>query len=133
MNLEQALHILGGNFAKCQVNKNRAYSSKEYGGLSLCFRYSRKYEGNVWWTSESPLTIDGTEFIIIALQHCGLLVLPRNIVLYKYWADLNVSTLKNGRRNIRIKEEEVKIFLYNRREQPTVDVTEYLRPCVVSR
>ena len=69
MTLEQALKILGGNFAKCTVNKNRAYSNKEDGGLSICFRYSRKYEGNVWWTSESPLTIDGTEFIIIALQH----------------------------------------------------------------
>ncbi len=131
MTLEQALKILGGNFAKCTVNKNHAYSNKEDGGLSICFRYSRKYEGNVWWTSESPLTIDGTEFIIIALQHCGLLVLPRNIVLYKYWSDLDVSTLKNGRRNVRIKDEDGRIFLYNRKGQQAVDVTEYLQPCNV--
>lgn len=133
MNLEKALQILGGAFAKCHVgkNKNQAFSSREDGGLSVCFRYTKMYVGNVWWTSESPLTIDGCNYLIIALQNRGLLVLPRQVVMSDYWSALNVSMLKSGRRNIRIREEDGKFVLYNRRNQTSADVTEYLHPCDV--
>lgn len=133
MNLEKALQILGSNYAKCHVgkNKNQAFSNREDGGLSVCFRYTKMYDGNAWWTSESPLTMDNGDCIIIALQHRGLLVLPRNVVMQDYWADLNVSTLKSGRRNIRIREEDDKFVLYNRKNQTIVDVTEFLHPCDV--
>lgn len=128
MNLQQTLKILGSDFAKCHVgsNKNQAFSNREDGSLSVCFRYSKMYDGNVWWTSELPLTIDACDFIIIAMQGCGLLVLPRNVVMLQYWEDLDVSTLKSGRRNIRVKAENGKLYLYNRTNQPKIDVSEYL-------
>lgn len=133
MNLEKALQILGGDFAKCHVgkNKNQAFSRREDGGLSVCFRYTKMYDGNVWWTSESPLTIDGSNYLIISLQNRGLIVLPRQVVMFDYWSALKVSMLKSGRRNIRIREEYGKLVLYNRKNQATVDVTEYLHPCDV--
>lgn len=131
MNLEQALKILDGDFAKCRVNRNRAFSDREDGGLSVCFHYTKMYESNVWWTSETFLAVDSCNYLIIALQNRGLLVLPRR-VLIDYWTDLKVSTLKSGRRNIRIKEEYSKILLYNRSNQRPIDVTEHLHPCEVS-
>lgn len=130
MNLEKALKILDGDFAKCRVNRNRAFSDREDGGLSVCFHYTKMYESNVWWTSETFLAVDSCNYLIIALQNRGLLVLPRK-VLIDYWTDLKVSTLKSGRRNIRIKEEYSKILLYNRSNQRTIDVTEHLHPCEV--
>lgn len=134
MDLEKALQILGGNYAKCHIgkNKNQAFSNREDDSLSVCFRYTKMYDGNIWWASESPLTMDSSDCIIIALQHRGLLVIPRNIVMQDYWNDLNISTLKNGRRNIRIKEEDGKLILYNGKKQATVDVMEYLLPCEVT-
>lgn len=133
MNLEKVLQILGGDYAKCHVgkNKNQAFSNREYGGLSVCFRYTKMYDGNVWWTSESPLTMGSCDCIIIALQDRGLLVLPRKIVL-EYWDKFNVSTLKHGYRNIRLKEADGKLVLYNGKSQATVNVTEYLHPCEVT-
>lgn len=132
MNIEQALQILGGDFAKCRPNnRNRAFSERQNGGLSVSFHYTKEYSNGVWWTSESPLAVDGYDYIIIALQNCGLLVLPRKVVMYDYWANLNVSTLKGGRKNIRIKSENGRLLLYNRDTQPTIDVTEHLRPCGV--
>lgn len=131
MNLEQALKILGGDFAKCRVNRSRAFSDREDGGLSVCFHYTKMYGSNVWWTSETFLAVDSCNYLIIALQNRGLLVLPRK-VLIGYWTDLKVSTLKSGRRNIRIKEEYGKIYLYNCSNQRPIDVTEHLHPCEVS-
>lgn len=132
MNIEQALQILGGDFAKCRANnRNRAFSERENGGLSVSFHYTKEYSNGVWWTSESPLAVDSCDYLIIALQNCGLLVLPRKVVMFDYWANLNVSTLKGGRRNIRIKSENGKLLLYNRENQTAVDVTEYLYQCEV--
>lgn len=132
MNIEQALQILGGDFAKCRANnRNRAFSEREKGGLSVSFHYTKEYGSNIWWTSEFFDAVDGYDYIIIALQNCGLLVLPRKVVMYDYWANLNVSSLKGGRKNIRIKSENGKMLLYNRDTQPTIDVTEHLRQCEV--
>ena len=128
MNLEQALKILGGDFSKCEVTKNKheAYSKREDGGLSVRFRYSKVYDNYIWWTSEMPINVDCSNYIIIALQNRGLLVLPREIIIHHYWDKLNVSTLKNGRRNIRIKEDDGKLVLFNRKDQETIEVTKYL-------
>lgn len=132
MKLEKALQILGDDFAKCHVdkNKNQAFSNREDGGLSVCFRYTKIYDGYVWWTSESPLTMENCDYLIIALQNRGLLVLPRKVVL-NYWDKFNVSTLKHDFRNIRIREEDGKLVLYNGKSQDTVDVTEFLQACEV--
>ena len=88
------------------------------------------YGKNIWWTSESVLIADSFNYTIIALQSYGLLVLPCK-VLISYWEELNVSYLKSGRRNIRIKEENGNIYLYNSKDQNDVDVTQYLRQCEV--
>lgn len=130
MNLSQAIHILGGNFAKCKVKQNRGYSDRKDGGLSISFHYTKMYGKNIWWTSESVLIADSFNYTIIALQRYGLLVLPCK-VLISYWEELNVSYLKSGRRNIRIKEENGNIYLYNSKDQNDVDVTQYLRQCEV--
>lgn len=131
MNIEQALHILGGEFAKCSINRNRAFSKRENGGISICFHYSKLYEKCKWWTSESFLIVDSFNYIIVALQNCGILALPCKLVK-DYWHELNVSALKNGNRNIYIKEDAGKIVLYNRSNQHFVNVTEHLHPCVVT-
>lgn len=127
MNLENALKALGGDFAKCRVGnlKNQTFSHREDGGLSVCFRYTKEYDGKVWWTSEQPLTMDSCDYLIIALQNLGLLVLPRKVVL-NYWETLKVSTLKDGRRKIYVGDKDGKTVLYNGKSQDTIDVSEYL-------
>ncbi len=134
MNLAKALQILGGDFSECEVARNRNYAIHRNGRgrLSVRFHYSKMYDGgNIWWTSEFPLNLEGCDYLIIALQSRGLLVLPSDVVSLKYWEKLNVPALKSGRRNIRIREDNGRLVLYNRKGQDVVDMTEYLHPCEV--
>lgn len=131
MKLEQALQILGGNFAKCTVNLNRAFSDRQDGGLTLCFRYAERQDGPAWQTSESTAYVDSSDFLIIALQGCGLLVLPRKLVFYDYWLDHNFPALLQGIREIFIREDGGKILLCDASGKALLDVTEHLRPCEV--
>ena len=131
MKLEQALQILGGNFAKCTVTLNRAFSDHQDGGLTLCFRYAERHDGPAWQTSEVTGIVDSSDFLIIALQGCGLLVLPRKLVFYDYWLDHNFPALLRGIREIFIREDSGKILLCYASGKPLIDVTEHLRPCEV--
>lgn len=131
MNLEQALQILGGNFAKCCVHDNRAFSLHQDGGLSVCFRYAERQDGPAWYTSERTAYVDSSDFLIIALQGCGLLVLSRKLVFYDYWLDHNFPALIQGIREIFIREDGGKILLCDASYKPLIDVTEHLRPCEV--
>jgi len=122
MKLEQALSILGKDFEDFKVKGNVAHSTK----YSICYRYSKMYDGKpVWWTSETFLRADASDFVIISIEHRGILVIPSKVIK-DYWYNLKVGALANGRIKIRIKEEDGKIVLYNNKEQDTYDVSEYL-------
>lgn len=131
MNLEQALQILGGNFAKCCVTNNRAFSDRQNGRLSVCFRYAERQDGPAWLTSERTAYVDSSDFLIIALQGRGLLVLPRKLVFYDYWLDHNFPALIQGIREIFIREDNGKILLCDASGKALFDVSEHLRPCGV--
>lgn len=131
MNLEQALQILGGDFAKCRVSLNRAFSDRQDGGLSLCYRYAQRQDGPAWLTSELTLNVDSADYLIIALQGRGLLVLPRKLVFHDYWFANNFPLLKQGIREIFIREDSGKILLCDASGKELLDVTEYLQPCGV--
>lgn len=122
MKIEQALSILGSDFADFKIKGNCAYSPK----ASICYRYSKMYEDKpIWWTSEYFIRADSSDFVIIAIENRGILVIPSKIIK-DYWYSLDMGTLANGRIKICIKEEDGKIVLYNKKDQPTYDVTEYL-------
>lgn len=122
MKIEKALSILGKDFEDFKVKGNVAHSPK----CSICYRYSRMYDNKpVWWTSETFLRADASDFVIIGIENRGILVIPSKVIK-DYWYNLDVKPLANGRINIRIKEDSGKIVLYNRQDQPTIDITEYL-------
>ena len=125
MKIEQALSILGTDFADFKVKGNCAYSAKS----SICYRYSKMYKDkHVWWTSEYFIRADSSDYVIIAIENRGILVIPSKVIK-DYWYFLDMGSLANGRIKILIKEEDEKIVLYNKKDQPTYDVTEYLVNC----
>lgn len=122
MKIEQALSILGSDFADFKIKGNCAYSPK----ASICYRYSKMYEDKpIWWTSEYFIRADSSDFVIIAIENRGILVVPSKIIK-DYWYSLDMGTLANGRIKICIKEEDGKIVLYNKKDQRTYNITEYL-------
>lgn len=121
MKLEQALSILGSDFDNFKIDGNCAHSPNN----SICFRYSKMYDKAVWWTSEYFDRADSSDFVVIAIQDRGILVIP-SYTIKEYWHTLNMVTLAKGRIKIRIKEENGRIVLYNNKTHPTFDVTEFL-------
>ncbi len=122
MKIEQALSILGKDFEDFKVKGNCAYSPTS----SICFRYSKMYNGKpIWWTSEYFNRADASDFVVIAIENKGILVIPSKVIK-DYWYFLEVGQLANGRIKIRIKEEDGKVVLYNNKDQQTYDVTAYL-------
>ena len=122
MKIEQALSRLGSDFEDFKVKGNCAYSPKS----SICYRYSKMYgDKPIWWTSEYFIRTDSSDFVIITIENRGILVIPSKIIK-DYWYFLDMGTLANGRIKIRIKEEDGKIVLYNKKDQHTYDVTKYL-------
>ena len=122
MKIEQALSILGSDFTDFKIKGNCAYSPKS----SICFRYSKMYSDKpIWWTSEYFIRADSSDYVIIAIENRGILVIPSKVIK-DYWYFLDLGSLANGRKKIRIKEENGKIVLYNKKDQPTYDVSEYL-------
>ena len=122
MKIEQALSILGSDFADFKIKGNCAYSPTS----SICFRYSKMYSDKpIWWTSEYFIRADSSDYVIIAIENRGILVIPSKVIK-DYWYFLDLGSLANGRKKIRIKEENGKIVLYNKKDQPTYDVSEYL-------
>lgn len=122
MKIEQALLILGNKLEDFTIKGNCAYSSK----LSICYRYSKIYDDKpIWWTSEYFNRAKSSDFVVITLENRGILVIPSKRIM-DYWHSVNMGTLSNGRIKIRIKEEDGKIVLYNKKDQPTYDVTEHL-------
>jgi len=124
MKIEQALSVLGKDFENFKVKGNVAHSYK----YSICYRYTKMYMYNdkpIWWTAEFPLRADASDFVIIGIENRGILVIPSKVIK-DYWYNLEVGALADGRMNIRIKEDNGKIVLYNNKEQETYDVTEYL-------
>ena len=122
MKIEQALSILGSDFADFKIHGNCASSPTS----SICFRYSKMYDDKpIWWTSEYFIRADSSDFVIIAIENRGILVILSKVI-QDYWYFLEVGSLANGRKKIRIKEENGKIVLYNKKDQSTYDITEYL-------
>lgn len=122
MKIEQALKILGKDFETFKVKGNCAYSPT----TSLCFHYSKMYNGKPkWWTSEPVIRVNASDYMVIAIESKGILVIPSEVIK-DYWDSLEVRQLTSGRTNIYIKEKEGKIVLYNKKDQPSYDVTQYL-------
>ena len=122
MKIEQALSILGSDFEEFKVKGSCAYSPNS----SICFRYSKMYNGKpIWWASEYFNRADASDYVVIAIENKGILVIPSKVIK-DYWYFLKVRQLANGRTKIRIKEEDGKIVLYNNKDQQTYDVTKYL-------
>lgn len=122
MKIQQVLSLLGQDFNDFKVKGNVAHSPK----FSICYRYSKMYDGKpLWWTSETFLRADASDFVLIGIENRGVLVVPSKVIK-DYWYNLNVGSLANGRIKIRIKEDKGNIVLYNNKDQDTIDVTEYL-------
>lgn len=123
--INQALEHLKNQFKALTVKGNYAYSSK----VALSFRYSKLYiPQEIWWTGEFPERLNNSNYIIIALDSCGLLVLPSKIIR-DYWTQFQVSSVKDGRKKIRIRLNNNEIELYNNSDQGVINVTQYLHKC----
>lgn len=122
MKITEAFSILGAEYEKMTISGNLASTSKE----SICYRYSKYYDSQkVWWTTEYPERLDDVDYLIIALERKGILKLPPQIIK-NYWETYNVGCVKNGRRKIRIKEENGKVVLYNNSDQPPIIIEDYI-------
>lgn len=121
MSLREVVPYLKGRFPSLKVNRSRACSDS----VSICYRYSKLYpEEQVWWTGEEPERLKTCDYLVLALQYKGLFVVPTHKIL-EYWEKLDVRPLANGRRNIRIKEVDGDVVLYNKINQGYYSISEY--------
>lgn len=112
---------------KYDVNtKKRNYIETDKG--KIIYRFSRRYDtGDEWWTCETPERMLEVDYIVIYLDTYGIVVVPSSL-LYQYGKDNDVKYLKGGRQAIRIRPEGSYPVIYNKKDDPILNLSPYFYP-----
>lgn len=115
LNIDQAIKLLPVHFERPIILDTRRKIISTSKG-NLMFRASREYSeifsDKTWWTSVSKDALkDEIKYVVVALGYDGIIIIPSKIVL-DFGEKYNVSTLKNGRQNVRLKMEHSRLYLY---------------------
>lgn len=120
-NIDAALSVLGEKFRL--VSRKRNYAETESG--KIIYRFSKWYEmQNQWWTSEKPERMLEVDYIMVELETLGIVLIPSK-KLYQYCKENDVKILKDGRQNIRIKQENGHPVIFNKVTDPIFDLSPY--------
>ena len=106
--------------------KKRNYIETDNG--KIIYRFSRRYDtGDEWWTCATPKSMSEVDFIVIYLDTYGIVVVPSNL-LCQYGEENDVKYLKGGRQTIRIRQEGSYPVIYNKKDDPILNLSLYFHP-----
>lgn len=90
----------------------------------VIFRESKVYQDkNELWTAVNKDVLDDVSYLCLTAGYLGVLMIPAS-VLVQYFDNNSISTLKNGRKNIRIRIEGERFILYDA-DSPEIDLSSY--------
>ncbi len=128
LSIHEAIEILPSKFSPVQILRNRPQLVSTSHGIAE-FHATKEYalaNTRIWWTASSTLEKYEVEWIMISLGFDGIIMMP-TMVIFDYAKNNRVSTLKNGRQNIRIKKAASRIFMYESGANE-IDITKYFIP-----
>ena len=128
LSLNDAIKLLPSTFAPLHTIRNRPQLVSTSRGI-IEFHATREYiiaNTRIWWTATKTLEKFDVKWIMISLGYDGIVVMPSTVIL-DYAKDNKVTTLKNGRQNIRIKQNGSRLFMYES-GAPEIDLTPYFIP-----
>lgn len=90
----------------------------------VILRESKVYQDkNELWTAVNKDVLDDVSYLCLTAGYLGVLMIPAS-VLVQYFDNNSISTLKNGRKNIRIRIEGERFILYDA-DSPEIDLSSY--------
>ena len=90
----------------------------------VIFRESKVYQDkNELWTAVNKDVLDDVSYLCLTAGYLGVLMIPAS-VLVQYFDNNSISTLKKGRKNIRIRIEGERFILYDA-DSPEIDLSSY--------
>jgi|GEM_PF-6242803 len=104
------------------INKRQKLCQSPKGVVIL--RESKVYqEKNELWSAVNKDVLDDVSYLCLTAGYLGVLMIPAS-VLVQYFDNNSISTLKNGRKNIRIRIEGERFILYDA-DSPEIDLSSY--------
>ena len=125
---ENVLALMPSEFKQITIINSRRKLYQSSKGVIL-FRESQVYQPkNELWSGvdKDMLQKESVSFICLTAGFLGMLLIPAENLI-RYIEDNDISTLKNGRTNLRIRIEQDKFFLYDT-DIPELDLTHYFIP-----
>ena len=90
----------------------------------VILKESKVYQDkNELWSAVNKDVLDDVSYLCLTAGYLGVLMIPAS-VLVQYFDNNSISTLKNGRKNIRIRIEGERFILYDA-DSPEIDLSSY--------
>lgn len=104
------------------INKRQKLYQSPKGVVIL--KESKVYQDkNELWSAVNKDVLDDVSYLCLTAGYLGVLMIPAS-VLVQYFDNNSISTLKNGRNNIRIRIEGERFILYDT-DSPEIDLSSY--------
>lgn len=123
LSIVDVLALLPTDYKPLEIINTRQKLYQSPKGVVI-FRESKVYQyENVLWTAVNKDVLDDVSYLCLTAGYLGVLMIPAS-VLVQYFDNNSISTLKNGRKNIRIRIEGERFILYDA-DSPEIDLSSY--------
>lgn len=123
LSIDDVLALLPTDYQPLEIINTRQKLYQSPKGVVI-FRESKVYQyENVLWTAVNKDVLDDVSYLCLTAGYLGVLMIPAS-VLVQYFDNNSISTLKNGRKNIRIRIEGERFILYDA-DSPEIDLSSY--------
>ena len=123
LSVDDVLALLPTDYKPLEIINTRQKLYQSPKGVVI-FRESKVYQDkNVLWTAVNKDVLDDVSYLCLTAGYLGVLMIPAS-VLVQYFDNNSISTLKNGRKNIRIRIEGERFILYDA-DSPEIDLSSY--------
>lgn len=120
---DDVLALLPTDYKPLEIINTRQKLYQSPKGVVI-FKESKVYQDkNVLWTAVNKDVLDDVSYLYLTAGYLGVLMIPAS-VLVQYFDNNSISTLKNGRKNIRIRIEGERFILYDA-DSPEIDLSSY--------
>lgn len=120
---DDVLALLPTDYKPLEIINTRQKLYQSPKGVVI-LRESKVYQDeNVLWTAVNKDVLDDVSYLCLTAGYLGVLMIPAS-VLVQYFDNNSISTLKNGRKNIRIRIEGERFILYDA-DSPEIDLSSY--------
>lgn len=123
LSIDDVLALLPTDYQPQEIiNKRQKLYQSPKGVVIL--KESKVYQDkNELWTAVNKDVLDDVSYLCLTAGYLGVLMIPAS-VLVQYFDNNSISTLKNGRKNIRIRIEGERFILYDA-DSPEIDLSSY--------